>query len=60
MFLYYTKLGELIFFCLSLETFGFTLFLYCSSCIDTIKAIYGSNSNELDSFNHAIWSTSIK
>ncbi|WOH00967.1 hypothetical protein DCAR_0520345 [Daucus carota subsp. sativus] len=26
----------------------------CSSCVDTIKAIYGSQSKELDNFNHAI------
>ncbi|KAI5682195.1 hypothetical protein M9H77_03423 [Catharanthus roseus] len=32
----------------------------CSSCIDTIKAIHGSNSKELDDFNHAIWNASSK
>ncbi|KAK2984007.1 hypothetical protein RJ640_024221 [Escallonia rubra] len=26
----------------------------CSCCVDTIKAIYGSQSQELDKFNHAI------
>ncbi|XP_022888612.1 uncharacterized protein LOC111404106 isoform X1 [Olea europaea var. sylvestris] len=30
----------------------------CSSCVDTIKAVYGLRSNELDNFNRAIWSTS--
>ncbi|CAK9167314.1 unnamed protein product [Ilex paraguariensis] len=30
----------------------------CSCCIDTIKSVYGSQSEELDNFNHAIWSTS--
>lgn len=29
----------------------------CSFCRDTIKAIYGSNSKELDDFNHAIRSS---
>ncbi|KAL2481479.1 hypothetical protein Adt_34445 [Abeliophyllum distichum] len=27
----------------------------CSSCVDTIKAVYGLQSKELDNFNHAIW-----
>ncbi|XP_027175755.1 uncharacterized protein LOC113775186 [Coffea eugenioides] len=30
----------------------------CSCCIDTIKAIYGSKSEELNNFKHAIWETS--
>nr|GLL41002.1 uncharacterized protein LOC109180046 [Ipomoea trifida] len=29
----------------------------CSCCIDTIKAVYGSSSTELDTFNQAIWNT---
>ncbi|XP_074368904.1 uncharacterized protein LOC141708946 isoform X1 [Apium graveolens] len=32
----------------------------CSSCIDTIKAIYGSQSKELDNFNHAIRGKSVE
>ncbi|GAA0145967.1 hypothetical protein Leryth_011075 [Lithospermum erythrorhizon] len=27
----------------------------CSSCVDTIKAVHGSSSQELDNFNNAIW-----
>ncbi|XP_009765000.1 uncharacterized protein LOC107817168 [Nicotiana tabacum] len=29
----------------------------CSSCIDTIKAIYGSSSKELENYNAAVWSS---
>ncbi|KAK4342958.1 hypothetical protein RND71_038774 [Anisodus tanguticus] len=29
----------------------------CSCCIDTIKAVYGSRSKELENFNAAIWSS---
>lgn len=29
----------------------------CSCCIDTIKAVYGSTSKELENFNAAIWSS---
>ncbi|KAG5584517.1 hypothetical protein H5410_044951 [Solanum commersonii] len=29
----------------------------CSCCIDTIKAVYGSSSKELENFNAAIWSS---
>ncbi|XP_076946445.1 uncharacterized protein LOC143617943 [Bidens hawaiensis] len=29
----------------------------CSSCIDTIKAVYGSRLAELDRFKNAIWTT---
>ncbi|KAL3536341.1 hypothetical protein ACH5RR_004802 [Cinchona calisaya] len=32
----------------------------CSCCIDTIKAVYGSKSAELNNFNQAIWNTSSK
>lgn len=32
----------------------------CSCCIDTIKAIYGSKSEELDNFNQGIWDTNAK
>ncbi|KAL3623017.1 hypothetical protein CASFOL_031833 [Castilleja foliolosa] len=31
----------------------------CSCCVDTIKVVYGSHSEELEKFNHAIWSTSL-
>lgn len=29
----------------------------CSCCIDTIKAVYGSSSKELENFNAAIWTS---
>lgn len=29
----------------------------CSSCVDTIKAIYGSSSKELENYNAAVWSS---
>ncbi|KAK1400088.1 Retinoic acid-induced 3 [Heracleum sosnowskyi] len=32
----------------------------CSSCVDTIKAIYGSQSKELDNFNHTIRGKSVE
>ncbi|GER57296.1 hypothetical protein STAS_35099 [Striga asiatica] len=32
----------------------------CSCCVDTIKAVYGTNSQELEEFNQAIWSSSQK
>ncbi|KAL0336865.1 UNVERIFIED_CONTAM: hypothetical protein Scaly_1961600 [Sesamum calycinum] len=30
----------------------------CSCCVDTIKAVYGTESEELEKFNHAVWSSS--
>ncbi|PIN08037.1 hypothetical protein CDL12_19382 [Handroanthus impetiginosus] len=32
----------------------------CSCCVDTIKAVYGTHSEELEKFNHAIWSSGSK
>ncbi|KAL6503146.1 hypothetical protein OROHE_023775 [Orobanche hederae] len=32
----------------------------CSCCVDTIKAVYGTHSEELEMFNHAIWRTNLK
>ncbi|EYU38495.1 hypothetical protein ABFS82_12G136700 [Erythranthe guttata] len=29
----------------------------CSCCVDTIKAVHGTESQELENFNNAIWST---
>lgn len=46
--------------CLAIENDLYVVAFACSSCIDTIKAIYGSQSKELDNFNHAIRGKSVE